>query len=198
MEEHEIRHYPPTLPIPKEFFSYDTGAPFDRCMLCKTFLLAPGVGYVIEKAYKRHADFKIEDVVFEYAMCESCAMEMSSAMSEESMQNVSNYFAENVDFYSRQRYLLEEEAQVLSDWIGQCIIKGTTREEMTEYQIMGQFVGEEMIFQLFPYMIGGAAMGELSGLLSNKTLGEIDGFMDNFGLPPELRELLKDRPIMVF
>ena len=198
MDEFEILYQPPSVPIPREFFSYDTGAPFDRCMLCKKFLLAEGVPYIIEKAFKRHAEFQIEDTVFEYAMCEECAMEMSAAMSEESMRKVSNYFEENVDFLGRQRYLHGEGEPVLGDWIGQCVVKGTPKEELKEYQVMGQFVGEELLFHVFPYMIGGEAMGELSMLLSNETLGEIDGFMDNFGLPPELRELFKDKPIMVF
>ena len=167
-------------------------------LLCKTFLLADGVSYVIEKAFKRHANFEVEDVVFEYAMCESCAMQMSGAMSEESMEKVSNYFHTHVDFGARSRYLLSEDPIELSHWVGGCVVKGTPREELSEYQVLGQFVGEKLIFNVFPYLIGGEAMKELSMLLSKETLGEIDGFMDNFGLPPELKDLWKDKPIMVF
>ena len=198
MEDFDLLYHPPSIPIPKEFFSYDTGAPFERCMLCKTFLLADGVSYVIEKAFKRHANFEVEDVVFEYAMCESCAMQMSGAMSEESMEKVSNYFHTHVDFGARSRYLLSEDPIELSHWVGGCVVKGTPREELSEYQVLGQFVGEKLIFNVFPYLIGGEAMKELSMLLSKETLGEIDGFMDNFGLPPELKDLWKDKPIMVF
>lgn len=198
MDAFDIRFRPQSLPIPREFFNSSTGGPFDRCMLCNTFLLAEGVNYVIEKACKRHLEFGIEDIVFEYAMCEKCAMQMSSAMSEESMGKISDYFQSQVDFAGRHRYLRQEQPPKLENWIGNCIVKGTPKEELTEYQVLGQFSGENMVMFMFPYMIGGEAMKEVSMLLSNETLGEIDNFMDNFGLPPELKDLWKDKPIMVF
>ena len=62
------------------------------------------------------------------------------------MKKVSAYFESQVDFAARQRYLLAEETPKLEDWIGGCVVKGTPRDELKEYQVMGQFIGEKMIF----------------------------------------------------
>ena len=49
-----------------------------------------------------------------------------------------------------------------------------------------------------PFIIGDEAMEEMQGLLSQKTQDELDRFVDdNFGLPPELKELLKDKPLVL-
>jgi hypothetical protein len=55
-----------------------------------------------------------------------------------------------------------------------------------------------MQLSLLPYALGGEAIDEIGGLLSNKTIGEIDGFMDeHFGLPPELRKLLLENNLLM-
>jgi hypothetical protein len=47
-------------------------------------------------------------------------------------------------------------------------------------------------------MIGDEALDEVVQLLSNKTLGEIDGLYDDFfGLSPELQGLLHDPRLVV-
>ena len=51
----------------------------------------------------------------------------------------------------------------------------------------------------FPYAIGPKAMDELTDLLSNKTLGEMDDFLGTyFTGPPEVNELFKPRrPVLL-
>ena len=50
-----------------------------------------------------------------------------------------------------------------------------------------------------PYVIGGAAVDEIAHMLSNKTIDDLRGFMgDNFGIPPEFRDLFKDRTPVIF
>ena len=94
--------------------------------------------------------------------------------------------------------MLNKDALNVEDWLDRCLVKGTPISEMDEYQIFGHCDGKDLLFTLFPYAIGGEAIDEISLLLSNKTLGEIDGFMENhFGLPPELRKLLLDNKMFV-
>ena len=47
-------------------------------------------------------------------------------------------------------------------------------------------------------MISGEAVDEIANLLSNKTLGEIDGFVGEFfPWPSGLKKSLRDRPVFV-
>ena len=189
------QHY---IEIPPAFHSDETSAPFERCLGCDSYLLENGTQYFIEKAYRRYPGYSTQDTVFEYAMCLDCFTQLQEAMSEESMQRVRSYFDERVDLFDRRSALLEKNSLQVEDWLSECLVKGTPISEMNEFQIFGHCDGNDLLFTLFPYAIGGDAIDEISTLLSNKTLGEIDGFMDeHFGLPPELRKLLLDNKMLV-
>ena len=48
-------------------------------------------------------------------------------------------------------------------------------------------------------MISGEAADEVMQLLSNSTIDILNGFTDEFlGLPPEFKDLFKDKPMLVF
>ena len=152
--------------------------------------------YVIEKAYRRYPGYELNDTVFEYAMCLDCLIQLQSQMSESSLQRIESYFNSKVDFNAR--FFEPPENVDVPSRLSNCMITGTPVKELSEYQIFGLFRYDSMLLGPFPYMIGGAAMDEIAALLSNKTLGEIDGFMDeHFGLPPELRKLFLDNPVML-
>ena len=189
-----MRGFDQYIDLPSEFYSDASGTPFQRCLGCDLYLLEEGTRYFIEKARRRYPAFAFEDTVFEYAMCIECLEKLHSVMSEESLQRVQAYFAQSVNLESRSIALLNQDPPSLEPWISSCIVKGTSIKDMTEYQIFGLFEGNRLVFNLLPYAIGGEAIDEVGELLSNKTLGEIDGFMDEyFGLPPELR-----KPVLVF
>ena len=189
------QHY---IEIPPTFHSDETSAPFQRCLGCDRFLLENGTQYFIEKAYRKYPGYDTQDTVFEYAMCFDCFTQLQGAMSEESMLRVRGYFDQHVDLFDRRSSLLGKDSLAVEDWLSQCLVKGTPISEMNEFQIFGHCDGEDLLFTLFPYAIGSEAIDEISTLLSNKTLGEIDGFMDeHFGLPPELRKLLLDNKMLV-
>ena len=182
--------------IPSTFYSQASEALFTRCICCDESLLETGQEYVIEKAYRRYPQYELDDTVFEYAMCLDCLIQLQNQMSESSLQRIEAYFNSKVDFNARY-YEPQESVDILSR-LSNCMITGTPLEELSEYQIFGLFRYDSMLLGPFPYMIGGDAMDEIATLLSNKTLGEIDGFMDeHFGLPPELRKLFLDNPVML-
>lgn len=179
-------------PIDPKFHSYDTGEPFDRCIMCNQYLLNEGTFYIIEKATRRYPALDTESIVFEYAMCMDCLHKMRSELSEESKSNIENYFRENVSFQSRYDDLSSREKLDINDWLSECIVKRTRMEDETEYVICAQCEGNGMIYGYFPYMVGGAAMDEVSELLSKKTRDVMDDFIDkHLGGPPELKELFK-------
>ena len=186
------------IKIPKQFYSTETDLPFTNCISCDKYLLQPNSPYVIEKAVKQYRDYNTSDVIFEYAMCMDCYQNIHNAMSLESKANIEKYFSEHVNLSDRRTNLIETKELSIEDWASNCIIKGTHISELTEYQIACQCDGEYLLFTNMPFLIGNTAMDEMMNLLSNKTIGEINGFKDKFFSPdPDLRELF-DEPKFVF
>jgi len=58
--------------IPGVFYNSVTNAPFDKCLFCNKYLLASGVTYIIEKAFRNYKEVKKQDIIFEYALCCKC------------------------------------------------------------------------------------------------------------------------------
>jgi hypothetical protein len=171
-------------------------------MNCKAPLLVPGTNYIIEKAVRQYEDFSATDIIFEYAICLKCHDEFISTYSQQSMDNLKEYFLQNSAF-SHERLELKEKLESgifnLDDWISRCLIKGTSVKELKEYQIGCQCTGDKMVVSSMPFLIGNEAMDEISQLLSNQTIDQMRGFIDEFlGLPPDLRKLFKDSGILIF
>ncbi len=187
-----------TIPIPAEFYSSETGKPFEYCIACERDLLNSDADYVVEKAVKQFKDYDASDVVFEYAMCSKCYMEIIESFSEASLQKMSAYFEMHVDFEKRRQQLLNKDSLEIKDWLSHCLVKGTPRNEMSEYQICAQCNGDRLSLFYLPFMIGFEAMDELTRLLSDKTLGEIDDFFGRYcGLPPEFKDMFDDHRIFI-
>ena len=183
--------------IPQLFHSHDSDVPFTKCLCCDAPVRESGNEYVIEKAYTQYADYNVSDTVFEYAMCLACLIQLQNQMSKDSLQRVEAYFDHHVNLGDRM-HDGQRDAVDIYDRLSHCMIKGTSVTELKEYQVFGLFRKDRMLLGPFPYMIGGDAMDEISQLLSNETLDEIDGFMDtHFGLPPELRKLFMDKPALL-
>jgi hypothetical protein len=179
--------------IPKLFYSTETEKPFSNCISCDNNLLQPQSRYVIEKAIKQYPEYNTTDVIFEYAMCLNCYQKINEAFSSASKASIEQYFTENVDLNSRRENLLKNKQLSIGEWTSSCIIKGTPIEELTEYQIACQCDGEYMLFTDLPFVIGNIAMDEMMQLLSNKTIGEINGFYDKFFSPdPDIKKLFDE------
>ena len=183
--------------IPQLFHSYNSDSLFTHCLCCDESVLESGNEYVIEKAYTQYSDYNLSDTVFEYAMCLDCMMQLQNQMSVTSLQRVGAYFEQYVNIEDRIRQSHQEGVDIY-DRLSHCLIRGTSVVELNEYQVFGLFKEDRMLLGPFPYMIGGDVMDEIAQLLSNETLGEIDGFMDtHFGLPPELRKLFLEKPVLI-
>ncbi len=179
--------------IPEEFYSDSEKEPFCNCTFCNTNLLDGGTSYMVEKSIKVGSN-GAKNTVFEYAICMSCNLKKMQAMSEESIQNIKAYMAEN--------FVLETlEANSSSDreYFSKCIVTGTSIDDLDEYNIVGQFVGDKMIAGQFPILISPVIGEEIQELLSQKTKDEFDDFMNTItDVPPELKELFKvKRPVLV-
>ena len=189
------------IEIPKQFYSDATNALFNTCLNCGRYLLDNNTEYVIEKAVKRYKEFDTTDTIFEYAICLKCHMEIMSVYSEASLKNIQNYFQTHVNFEERQHRINDKLASgsySLKEWTSNCIVKGTPLDQLSEYQVGCMCVGNKMLVSNMPFLIGNEAMDEITQLLSNKTIGEMNRFVDEFlGLPPDLRKLLKDTGVLI-
>lgn len=182
------------IPVPKTFHSFATGKPFDRCVVCGKHLLENGTQYVIEKAVKKYPGFGVQDVIYEYAMCIGCCTRMRETLSGESLVVIDRYFDNRVNLVERRRRMLQTAGLNLDAWLGQCLLTGTPQEDLAEYQLYAHCDGPDLLFSYLPYMISARVLSDLSDLISAETKDVLDDFIDeHFGLPPELKQLLKTR-----
>ncbi len=169
------------MAIPPIFHSFLNDAPFRNCVRCACDL-EKEQPYAIEKAFNRG------EVVFEYALCLNCMIEMQAELSEESQQALDRYFAQ-VRWEQREAAL--EDERDLDAWIGYCLIKGTPREELDEYQLCALCEGDNMLYHGMPFLLSGAVAEEIQKLLSRKTRDSMDGFIrDHLNQMPDLDKIL--------
>ena len=186
--------------IPDSFHSFETGKPFDTCLVCEKNLTASGMPYFIEKAYRKYPGYKAFDVTYEFAMCMHCAEDLRKELSESSQQRMKEYMESKIDFEKRRHSLSDfDPSKNMDPWFENCLITDEQIEGQNEYVLYGYFQGNNMMVSDFPYAIGPKAMDELTDLLSNDTLGSMDDFMGKyFTGPPEVNELFKPRrPVLL-
>ena len=183
------------IAIPKDFYSFETGQPFERCISCNRDLLTGNAPYMVEKAIKKYSGYEARDVIFEYAMCMSCAMDMRNQMSTASLTKLDDYFSREVNMAAHLQAL--HTSQDISTSFSNCAVKGTSKEELEEYQLFAYCEGRHISPLVPPYMISGAAIEEVANLLSAKTIDELDDFLGkHFSPPPGLEDVL-DRPRLI-
>ena len=182
------------IDIPKIFYSDLSGKPLSTCVSCGMNLIESNQPYVVEKSFRYYAEYDMTNTIFEYGICMPCAFEMHTAMSEESLEKIQQYFNQ-INLRERSQELWNKHNNKIEPWISTCIIKQVSSKDLEEYQICAQFIGDKLHFDLLPYMLGIDASNEIANLLSNKTLDEFDRFVDeHFGLPPDIREAIKTSP----
>jgi hypothetical protein len=198
MDTADNNQMPNNIPLPPQFYSYATGQPFDTCVICHTYLLLPGTQYMIEKAIIRYPEAGITDMAFEYAMCLPCSEKMRQSLSTDSLARIESYFREHANLAGRQQLLERPGKPEPKEWVATCLLNNTPIEEAAEYQLIAQCDGPNMVVGLAPYMISGRAADELSELLSAQTKEVLDDFIDeHFGLPPELKALIKEKNLLL-
>lgn len=186
------------IKIPKQLYSSETKKPFSNCMVCDRYLLEDGTPYMIEKAVKQVQEMKHSEVIFEYAMCMSCSTMMNNSLSTESRERINAYFSQRVNLPKRRQNLLKGKRLSFKKWVSRCVINDTPISRTREYQIVAQCEGKHLLFAYLPFAISMEAMDEISSLMSEKSLGEIDDFMGKyFTGPPEVSEVLKRRPVLI-
>ncbi|MCF6359162.1 MAG: hypothetical protein L3J29_00185 [Cyclobacteriaceae bacterium] len=189
---------PNLIDIPLAFYPFESSKPFSECMVCGINLSLDTVDYFIEKAIKNNIEYQIEDVVFEYAICSSCAQNMQQSISKQSMENMQAFFANHHQFMSKIQAHQQGQGEPLEELLSKCSLHNEPIIAMSEYMMFGHFRGDKMISTTMPYILGGKAMDELSEIMSNETIDEMNRFKNEyFGGPMELEDLWKGKPVFL-
>ena len=172
-------------PIPEDF-QKESGTFFQSCMMCDCKLQDHPQGYFIEKAIKKYPEFDSTQELFAYAICYSCAHKMHQKLSVESRAKVKAFMMQCLTNNNIPKDLQR------------CSLTGDLASEMKEYQIQVFCMGDKMVPNHGPMLIGEIAIEEIAGLLSDKSWEELDNFTDTFfGLPPAFRKAIKDRDYII-
>lgn len=189
--------------IPKLFYDSLKDAPFTNCLMCNRYLLMNPTTYIIEKAYRKNPVNHKNEIIFEYAICWSCIIKLTSNYSTKSKENINNYFGDNIDMASRTEMLKDPKIQRNPEvFLSNCAIKGTPVSKLDEYQMLGYFYGKFMTTDIPPFMFSGAVADEIMTVLSEQTLDELDDFTGKYLTgPPEFSDFLrapKRKPVVLF
>lgn len=187
-----------SIDIPDRFHSDAEGKPFENCQMCNKYLLSEGTSYVVEKAMKNYKGYDFGSTIFEFAVCNECHTKVQKGMSEESLANLQSYYQRIIMEKGNQPIVIDLENFDLNNWLSSCFFKGDKVDDMQEYQIVAQFKGDKMLMNLPPMIIGEKAMEEMSELLSDKTIDEMNGFREKFlGPSPEIEELIYGKKLIL-
>lgn len=180
------------VPIPPIFHSLEKDGPFEKCINCDKSLLE-GTTYLIERA------FKGTEPIIELAMCLECHDRLAEELSQQSRERMAAFMKERVDQKARNKQLSKSaHVDQVELWLSECLLTGMPMEDCQERQIYGLCLGDQMILDQLPFMISGAGIEEMTGLLSEQTKGWMRDFMDkNFGMPPEFCDSPDYRPLLI-
>ena len=183
---------PEQIPIPESLHSIETGAPIATCLACDRSLLDGPTEYLIEKGYRQYEAYDVQETVFGHALCMDCHATMRQSFSDASKRRCQAYLSKHVDLAGRTERLLDADSRDPADWTRRCVVHGTPRQELEEYQIMAHCQGDELLLTHLPLLMGGPAIDALVQRLSSETLDDLSGLRDeHLGPSPELKHDLQ-------
>ncbi|MEW4488734.1 hypothetical protein AB1L42_11660 [Thalassoglobus sp. JC818] len=184
---------------PREFYSEYTEKPFTQCIDCgQEFCESHDLFTVLKSVVGG-------ETVFEMAICIFCALQMRSRYSEETTQNMRDFFekqsvnredaASDVDDSQAADDTLSEGEQSADPMYGieQCTFCSKPRSDCHRYEIVGLFIDEDLIVDLStdglaggsPMMLCDECNAKMSEMVSKKTRDEWDRFVEeHFDGPP--------------
>lgn len=152
-------------PIPEDFFSFETGEPFEECIECGGDISHGTADYIIEKCYQDG------EVIYEYALCNECARDLRGEMSRDSLKHLKKALRK----------------PRLKSTIDGCRVCGLPKHELPSYTIVGSCLGGDMLFWDVPVLICEPCLESITEGLSKKTRDILEDFEErNFPGPPEM------------
>lgn len=177
-DEEEIIRLPDPVNVPESLWSFESGAPFAKCLVCQRDLFSDPVPYLIEKAYEG------DEVVLELAICVLCQTDMMKEFSKTSLKLVQHFLGEHMDLAGRFRQFAREFDGSIEPWLKECMVYRTAIEPKQGFRVAARCVGNQLDVRFPPHAISMAALEATQRLLSPATKGFLGEFTDRyFGVP---------------
>lgn len=159
--------------------SEETGEAFSHCVSCKLPLVEIAGPWLVNKEFRR------EECVMEYAICQECRDRVTDELSEESKEAVRGFLETEIDWESRMReFMLSHQ---LAERFDACIVCCAPRAELEGFGISALFdAGGSPVVGPLPLMICQSCVGRMTESLSEASREVWRKFLaDNFTGPPE-------------
>tara|TARA_R110002072_G_scaffold200529_2_gene358238 strand:- start:813 stop:1376 length:564 start_codon:yes stop_codon:yes gene_type:complete len=177
-------------PIPKDFYQSNGSETMSNCKICNADLLSQELPFAFERAIKHFPEINASQIIFEIAICHNCAGENRKTMSKESLKDIKDFMTSE-EVQSNMAKCLEESYFGEGDTLNYCLITGAPKQNINEYQIIAQCLGQNLLSGTEAFLISKKGIEIVHDLLSEETEDELDRFKrDHFGLPPEFENLL--------
>ena len=167
-----------SIPIPSFFYSFDTNAPFSQCTMCNEDLQQFSK-YFIEKVFKQNRVLNKSEIVYEYAICASCASSMTSEISNESKMAITQLYDDySENFLCKLDYLHRTEKYTIDSWIERCSLTGKEVRLCNEYAVNAIIEDSRLVYEHTPIVISDDFVLKIQEVLSKETKDTFDNFRD--------------------
>lgn len=172
------------------FTPADDRVRFDACRACDQPIEEESPQYVIERQFQRPDPGAPAEVVYEFALCESCLADQDASYSPSSQQHIAQFYSDVIDLNVRGDQLLAEaedgEIPDIRRWVDACAVTGTPTAETDRYRLMAYAFGEWLLVAGTPVVMSEAALNRLDEGISQDTRERARNFAVNqMNLPPE-------------
>lgn len=157
--------------IPELLWSFETGEPFHRCLICNGDLIRNRTLYFINKCFRE------DETVFEIAVCLPCHQGLRSELSESSLSRIQNY----LDEFRVEEMMTPDHAQSSFEaQIQNCLIKKRPPNPREEKQIIAYCIGSNLVSHIPAMMLSWEAIQDMENLLSKATRDTMDDFTETY------------------
>ncbi len=158
--------------------SEETGEAFSHCLCCKLPLVEIDGPWLVNK------EFRKEECVMEYAICQVCRDRVTDELSEESKEAVRGFLEKEIDWESRMREFMLSHQVV--DRFDACIACRAPRAGLEGFGISALFdSGGSLVVGPLPLLICQPCVGRMTASLSEASRAVWRKFLaDNFAGPP--------------
>lgn len=164
--------------IPKFFYDHTIDAPFRECTFCECHL-STETKYIIEKHIKVNKGTGTTEIVYEYAICWECAMNLGGDISDDSREAVQALYTEYSDnVFRKLDYLHRTEKYTIESWLEKCTLTGKETRLCSEYAVSGIIENGNLVYEQSPMVVSDDFMEKLQSVLSKETKESFDGLRD--------------------
>lgn len=158
--------------------SEERGEAFSHCLCCKLPLVEIDGPWLVNK------EFRKEECVMEYAICQVCRDRVTDELSEESKEAVRGFLEKEIDWELRMREFMISHR--VEDRFAACIACQVPRAEVEGFGISALFdSGGSLVVGPLPLLICQPCVGRMTESLSEASRAVWRKFLaDNFAGPP--------------